>query len=70
MEQHYPVFLILITVLVACGITLAATFWFTGRWLETHPGDQNATVPAFLAMGVVHFLVNTFVALLMFRWNK
>lgn len=69
-EQRYSVLVILVPVLVVTGVTLIATVWFIPHWLGGHEDDlQNPTVPATLALGVVQFILQFLVSLVVFRWS-
>ncbi|KAF6814809.1 cyclin-dependent protein kinase complex component [Colletotrichum sojae] len=69
-EQRYSVLVILVPVLVVTGLTLIGTLWFISHWLGKHEDDlQNATVPATLALGVVQFVLQFLVSLVVFRWS-
>lgn len=71
MEQEYSANLMIIPVLIIDCLTLAGALWYMPFWLENHPGDlQNATVPVFLGMAIVGFLLHLPISFICSRWTR
>jgi hypothetical protein len=69
-EQRHSVWQIVIPIVVVLVLTLSGTLWFIVPWLKDHPDDlQGATVPVFLALTVIQFILTLLTTLVVFRWS-